>query len=127
MPSTIPCSLVIRECSWKKIQIEKKKDELQEKTDECTVLILDAKEKYVRCMSNKLNDPLTAPKTYWSILNRFLNNRKIPAIPPPLVNGDIITNFSEKADLLNKFIADQCTPFDNLNKLNLFTLKQCKY
>ena len=111
----------------RKSRLKKKKDELQEKTDECTVLILDAKEKYVRCMSNKLNDPLTAPKTYWSILNRFLNNRKFPAIPPPLVNGDIITNFSEKADLLNKFIADQCTPFDNLNKLNLFTLKQCKY
>ena len=27
-------------------------DELEKKTDECTVLILDAKEKYVRCMSN---------------------------------------------------------------------------
>ena len=53
-------------------------------------------------MSNKLNDPLTAPKTYWSILNHFLN-RKIPAIPPQLVNDDIITNFSEKADLFNNF------------------------
>ena len=103
---------------------DRKKDVLQEKTDECAVLILDAKEKYVRCMSNKLNDPLTAPKTYWSILHHFLNNRKTPAIPPPLVNGDIITNFSEKADLLNMFFADQCTPFDNLNKLNLFILKQ---
>ena len=97
---------------------------MQEKTDEYAVLILDATEKYVRCMSNKLNDPLTAPKTYWSILNRFLNNTKTPAIPPPLVNGDIITNFSEKADLLNMFFADQCTAFDNLNKLNLFILKQ---
>ena len=46
-------------------------DQLQEKTGECTALVLDAKEKYVRSMSNKLNDPLTAPKTYWSILNRF--------------------------------------------------------
>ena len=27
-------------------------DELEKKTDECTVLILDAKGKYVRCMSN---------------------------------------------------------------------------
>ena len=81
-------------------------DELQEKIDECTTLILDVKEKYVRCMSNKLNDPLTAPKTYWSILNRFLNNRKIPAIPPLLVNGDIIINFSKKADLFNKIFAD---------------------
>ena len=76
-------------------------DELQEKTGKCTALILDAKEKCVRCMINKLNDPLTSPKTYWSILNGFLNNRKIPAIPPLLVNGDIITNFSEKADRLN--------------------------
>ena len=80
-------------------------DELQEKTDECMALILDAKEKYVRCISNKLNAPLAALKTYWSILNRFLNNRKIPEIPPLLVNGDIITNFSEKADLFNKFFA----------------------
>ena len=47
-------------------------DQLQEKTDECTAaLVLDAKEKYVRSTSNKFNDPLTAPKTYWSILNRF--------------------------------------------------------
>ena len=74
-------------------QVKSYLDELQEKTDECTALILDAKGKYVRCMSNKLNNPLTAPKTYWSILNCFLNNRKIPAIPPLLVNGDIITNF----------------------------------
>ena len=78
-------------------------EELQEKTDEYTALILDAKERYVRCMSSKLNDPLTAPKTYWSILSRFLNNKEIPTIPPLLVNGDIITNFSEKADIFNKF------------------------
>ena len=78
-------------------------EELQEKTDEYTALILDAKERYVRCMSSKLNDPLTAPKTYWSILSRFLNNKEIPTIPPLLVNGDIITNFSERADIFNKF------------------------
>ena len=39
-------------------------DELQEKTDERTTLILYVKEKYVRSMSNKFDDPLTAPKTY---------------------------------------------------------------
>ena len=72
--------------------------ELQEKTGECTA-ILDAKRKYARCISNKLNDPLTAPKTYWSKLNRFLNNRKPPATLHLLVNGDIITNVSEKAEL----------------------------
>ena len=54
-------------------QVKSYLDELQEKTDECTTLIFDPKEKYVGCMSNKLNDPLTAPKVYWSVLSRFLN------------------------------------------------------
>ena len=99
---------------------------MQEKTDECTALILDAKIKYVRCMSNKLNDPLTAINTYWSILNPFLNNRKISVIPPLLVNGDIITSLSKKADLFNKFFADQCTPLNDLNKLPPLYLKADK-
>ena len=69
-------------------------------------------------MSNKLNGPLTAPITYWSILNRFLNNRKIP--------GDIITNICKKDDLFNKFFADQCTPLNNLNRLPPLYLKTDK-
>ena len=64
----------------------------------------------------KLDDPLTAPKTYWSILNGFLNNRKIPALPTLLVNGDIRTNVLEKADLFNNFLVNQCTPLNNLDK-----------
>ena len=74
-------------------------------------------------MSKKRNYRSRSPKTYWSILNHFLNNRKIPAIPPLLVNGDIITSFSEKPDLFNKFFADQCAPLNNLNKLPLLYLK----
>ena len=54
------------------------------------------KEMHVRFMNNNLRHPLAAPKTYWSVLNRFLNNRKIPAIHPPLVSYDIITNFFPK-------------------------------
>ena len=54
--------------------------DLQEKTDRA-----QPKEMHVRSMTNNLNHPLAAPKTYWSILNRFLNNRKIPEIPPPLM------------------------------------------
>ena len=59
-------------------------------------------------------------------MNRFLNNRKIPAIPPPLKSGNIITNLFEKADLFNKFFADQCTLLNNLNKLPLVYLKTDK-
>ena len=39
-------------------------------------LILDAKEQYTIKTNQKLNDPLTAPKIYWSILNRFLTRSK---------------------------------------------------
>ena len=77
-------------------------------------------------MSYKLKDPLTAPKMYWSILNRSLNKRKIPAIPLLLVNEDAVTNLSEKADLFNKFFADQYTPLNNLNKLPSLYLRTDK-
>ena len=66
------------------------------------------------------NNPLTVPKTYWSVLNRFLNNWKIPATPPLLVNGDIIASFSEKADLFNKLLFQT-------NVHPLIILKSCRH
>ena len=75
-------------------------DELQEKTDECMALILDATEKYVRCIRNKLNAPLAAPETYLSILNHFLNNRKIPEIPPLI----LLQTFPKKLTFLTSFL-----------------------
>ena len=45
--------------------------------NECTRFIVAAKEKYLIRLSAKLEDLSTAPKTYWSILNRFLSNRSI--------------------------------------------------
>ena len=85
-------------------------------SNECTMSILEAKEKYIR-ESQKLIDPLTEPKTYWKIINRFSNNKKTPIIPPLLVNNKIISNFSEKANLFNKFFASQCTPLENNSSL----------
>ena len=69
----------------------------------------NSKDKYIKQMCEKLNDPLTAPKTYWKILNRLLNNKKVPAIPPLLFDGEIISNFSQKAAIFNKYFASQCT------------------
>ena len=82
-----------------------------------------AKDKYIVKMSEKLNDPITAPKTYWKIINRFLSNKKIPGIPPLLVNGEIISNFSQKASIFNKFFASQCTPLQNSSSLPTFCLR----
>ena len=44
-------------------------------------------------MTSKLENSNTASKTYWSILSRFLYNKKIPAIPPFLVDGTFISDF----------------------------------
>ena len=61
-------------------------------------------------MSKKLNNPETAPKTYWKILNR-------------LVNGEMISNFSKKAELFNKFFTSQCTPLSNTSTLPPLTIR----
>ena len=49
-----------------------------EKSEECTSLISEAKENYILKKTSKLEDPNTASKSYWSILNRFLYNKKTP-------------------------------------------------
>ena len=65
-------------------------------SNECTKTILEAKEKYISQLSEKLIDLSTEPKTYWKVINRFVSNKKTPMIPPLLVNDKIISNFSEK-------------------------------
>ena len=41
-------------------------------------LIEESKEKYYGRLSKKLLDPHTCPKSYWSILKTFSNDKKIP-------------------------------------------------
>ena len=77
-------------------------------------------------MSKKLTNPQTAPQTYWKILNHFLSNKKILSIPPLLVNAEMISNFSKKAELFNKFLASQCTPLSNTSPLPPPTIRTDK-
>ena len=70
-------------------------DKVIAKSNECTEAISAAKDKYVKQMCEKRNDPLTVPKTYWRILNRLLSNKGTPAIPPLLFDGRIISIFSQ--------------------------------
>ena len=84
---------------------------------------MKAKNDYTQRMTNKLNDPKAAPKTYWSILNNFLYNKKIPAIPPLLVNGKFVSDFCTKANLFNDFFASICTPINNGSTMPPFAYK----
>ena len=62
-------------------QSESDRNKLLEKLVECTGEILEPKRQYILKITNKLEDDLTAPKTYWTIINHLLYNNKIPAIP----------------------------------------------
>ena len=93
------------------------------KTNECVEIISAAKDKYVIQVCEKMNDPITAPKSCSKIKNRFLSNKKIPAIPLLLVDGETISNFSQKTSIFNKFFASQCTPIQNSSSLPTFYLR----
>ena len=64
-------------------------------------------------LASKLNNPKIGAKIYWSILKSFYSGKKISLIPPLLHNNTLKTDFKQKADLFNNFIASQCTTFAN--------------
>ena len=90
---------------------------MKNKQKECSSEILIAKETYLINEGKKLNDPLLGPKKYWSILNRFLNKKKIPLIPPIFHDGHFVTDVRLKADLFNNFFASNGTPVVNDSEL----------
>ena len=45
-------------------------------------------------------------KTYWSILKRFLNDKKIPRVPHLFHDDKFVTNFKEKAELCKFFFSE---------------------
>ena len=57
---------------------EENKNLLTAKSNECSNMIVEAKEKYTKKLIKRLDDPSMMPKACWSILNTFLNNKKHP-------------------------------------------------
>ena len=68
---------------------------------------------YYQNLSKKLNNPLLQPKTYWSKLKTFYNEKKYPLILPLVVNDKFVTDIKTKACIFNNFFAEQCTPLKN--------------
>ena len=84
---------------------------------ECTKLMIEAKDKHLANLSSKLDNPDTAPKTYWSIINRCLNNKNIPIIPPVFHEGELISDFEKKAEPFNNHFASQCSLVKNASTI----------
>ena len=81
---------------------------------ELSSIISQRKDKYYLQLAKKLNDPQTNAKTYWTILKMFFNGRKIPIIPSLLIEGKLVSDFKEKANMFNEFFSRQCTPLNNV-------------
>ena len=67
---------------------------------------------------------MTSPKSYWSILKTFLNDKKIPCIPPLIHDDKFITNFKEKAEIFNNFFVKQCSLINTDSDLPPFLSKK---
>ena len=91
-------------------QLRKKLSCLQQRLRD---LIDDSKRKYFLRLTQKLNTIQKSSKAYWALLKIFLNNRKIPVIPPTFHNNKFATDFKEKAELFNFFFAKQCSLIKN--------------
>ena len=54
---------------------------------------LEAKKNYILKMTKKLADSNTSPKTYRTMLSRLLYIKKLPIIPPLLVDDKLVSDF----------------------------------
>ena len=72
-----------------------------------------SKLKYHERLPNKVNDPITASKTYQTILKIFVNGSKILLIPPLVADNKLVTDFLEKANLFNIFFTKECSPISS--------------
>ena len=96
---------------------------LDEKIQQSSKLVMDAKERYFSEQGKKLLDPSLGAKKYWSILNNFLQKKNIPIIPSLWENSIFVSDCADKAELFNNCFASQCTPLDTGSVLPQFQLK----
>ena len=90
---------------------------LQNLIIELNELISSTKTLCYENLAKKLNNPLLQAKTYWSILKTFYNDKKIPLIPPLLVDDKHVTDIKTKANIFNEYFAEQCTLLKNKSVL----------
>ena len=78
---------------------------------------MNSKENYYNRLGEKLNNPKTTAKSYWAIIKCLLIGKKVPIIPPLLINNEFVTNFEAKANHFNTFFAEQCSTLTNSSTL----------
>ena len=63
------------------------------------------------------SNPEVSVKKYWTISKTFCSSKKIPLIPPQLINDRLMTGFHERASSFNSYFPKQCTLIENYNSI----------
>ena len=87
--------------------------QLQNAISEVSVAMCREKDEYHSRLAQKLSNPGASSERYWSILKRLFNGRKVPIIPPLLINNKLKSNFKIKANYFSSFFASKCSPLIN--------------
>ena len=78
---------------------------LEKLTSEISFYISKRNNDYFIRLGNKLGDPSRSIKTYWATMRTLQNGKKVPNIPPLLINDELITEFEAKDNIFNKYFA----------------------
>ena len=83
---------------------------LQNVTVEVSELVCKSKDDYHKHLARKLTNPKTSSKTYWSILKTFYNGKKVPLIPPLVINNKLQPDLKEKQITSISFLLQNAHP-----------------
>ena len=98
-------------------------DNVRDVRNSTNKFIKEAMLAYYSNLSNKLSDPETGPKLFWSAYKKVVNKKRTTNIPPIIENGIFISNFKKKANIFNEYFSNQCTINDNGSVLPPFVPK----
>ena len=84
----------------------------------------ESKDTYYSNLSTKLAKQKSNPKTYWSVLKRFLNNKNMLCIPSLFHENKLVTHVREKAEIFNSYFARQCSLINSDSSLSCEVIKK---
>ena len=89
------------------------RDHIREVQNLTNKTIRQAKKNYFKQLGEKLSNPETGQKPFWTAFKRLLNKKKHSNIPPLMEGNQFVPNFKEKCSIFNNYFADQCKLHDN--------------
>ena len=104
-------------------RISGERDNVREVQNSTNKLINAAKRTFYVNLGNKLSDPNTGQKHFWTAFKRISNKKKQTNIPLIFKNNCHVTNSQQKAQTFNDYFAEQCKIYDNGSLLPGFISK----